>query len=197
MSSRVAAIVIALLTCASGFAGAQAGGQLRVRVVDQTGGLLPGARVEINGAKGDVTPVPAADTAGAYVLPSVGPGKYNLTVDLDGFGPVKRNIDVRAGRATDVTVVLTVHANEEVEVRGFRSPIPNSITSLTLSGKDLDLLLPNSDIEMFYRLQALAGSRGMPGDVAIYVDGFPEFRRLPPSRTRPNFPNPARAASKS
>src|SRR5207244_4509488 len=71
------------------------------------------------------------------------------------------------------------HATEKVVVAGLATSIPNSLTSVTLTGRDL-ALLPNSDIDLLNRLAELAGSRGRPGDVAIYVDGFRDFRRLPP-----------------
>jgi hypothetical protein len=158
---------------------AQQASQLRVKVVDQGGGSLPNATLAVVHPDGVAASLAATETIGIYTVSGLMPGRYILTVEAEGFAPSKRPIEIRANRLTDLTVVLTLHTTESVRVAGLTSGIPSNLTSMTLSGLDL-ALLPNNDLDLLRRLQEMAGSRGQPGDVAIYVDGFREFRRLPP-----------------
>jgi hypothetical protein len=179
-----AAFVIALTISLWGVpaAAAQQVGTLTVRVVDQTGGALPNATIVVereNGAAGPaVTPI-LTDEVGVYTASGVNAGKYVLTVSADAFVTARKNVDVRANRVNEVRVVLLVRHAEMVKVPGLPIKMPNSLTGMTFSGEAL-ARLPNGEVDMLARLMELAGTRGRPGDVAIYVDGFRDYRRLPP-----------------
>ena len=60
-------------------------GQIIGTVVDDTGGALPGATVKVKNtatqAQQDVT----TDATGAFVVPNLLPGTYDITVSLEGF----------------------------------------------------------------------------------------------------------------
>ena len=159
---------------------AQQVGDLTVRVVDQTGGVLPHATIVLQpDSTGAIGESVAADETGTYAAKSVKAGKYIVTATADGFVPTKKTIEVKANQSVNVRLVLLVRHDELVKVPGLPIKLPNSLTGMTISGDAL-ARLPTGEIDLLRRLMDMAGSRGRPGDVAIYVDGFRDFRRLPP-----------------
>lgn len=176
---QIFVIAIAIL-CVVSEAFAQQVGDLTIRVVDQTGGALPNVTVVLQpeGTKVPATPV-VTDEVGVYAAKAVPIGKYVITASADGFVPGSRNVDLKANRDNDVRVVLLIRHAEVVKVPGLPIKMTNSLTGMTFTGDAL-ARLPNDELQLLARLQELAGTRGRPGDVAIYVDGFRDFHRLPP-----------------
>jgi hypothetical protein len=163
-------------------ASAQERGRLSVKVVDQTGGALPNAALVLHrsGVRNvQAPPSVVTDARGVYAASDLTVGKYEFTVTAEGFVPARVTATVRVDRATEITVVLLVRHDEDVKVGLLNIARPNSLTGMTFSGESL-ARLPGGEIDLLARLQELAGTRGRPGDVAIYVDGFRDFRRLPP-----------------
>lgn len=175
------ALLVAVLAwpCVLGAVQAQPAGGLQIKVGDQTGRVIPGATVFVEGSDGGQY-TPTTPAPGSYAVEGLPPGSYTIRITMDGFAPVTRQATVAAGRITEVSITLMLALKEELSVTervvGRRR---DSLTGLTLSGEEIEQL-PNNPIELLFRLLDLAGSRGRPGDVAIYVDGFRDFRRLPP-----------------
>src|SRR3954471_23186504 len=100
---RLIASLAALAVSASlASAGQTRDGLLQVTVVDQTGGVLPGAAVSILGldeATKSIAPQPAAATAqGIATFTQLPPGRYAVKAEFDGFDPrVLPDVRVRAG----------------------------------------------------------------------------------------------------
>lgn len=64
------------------------------RVVDQSGAVIVGARVEISG-EGLVNPVVLqSDGQGRFSVPDLKPGTYSLRVERDGFEPLIKSVDL-------------------------------------------------------------------------------------------------------
>src|SRR5258705_484769 len=87
MRSFLVLSVIALLFAASARAYGQGGttSSIAGRVVDSTGGVVPGVTVTVkNNETGQVTVV-LTNTAGTFSVPSLRPGPYAVTVALQGF----------------------------------------------------------------------------------------------------------------
>ena len=150
----------------------------RLTVVDQTGAGINGATVKLVSDSGAEISLVGTEL-GIYEA-TIPPGQYRLEVSFEGFVPVRRTVRIPASVKTITDrVVLSVGHEERLDVVALPLVARTGLNGLTLTGKELDLL-PTNEIEMLYRLLELAGSRGRPGDVAIYVDGFRDFRRLPP-----------------
>ena len=68
------------------FAGAQSTASLAGVVTDSTGALLPAATVTVHNNGTGTDRVVTSDRAGEYVVPSLPPGEYSVTVVASGFG---------------------------------------------------------------------------------------------------------------
>lgn len=120
-----AAVAVAgWLAAATGPAAAQPGARIGGKVVDASGGVLPGvtvtARTEAN-ASAPATQV--TDAAGAFAFQDLPPGTYTLAASLPGFEEKRQTIALAAGQAVtqDFTLTLATFA-EAVRVVG-QAPI--------------------------------------------------------------------------
>lgn len=96
----------------------EARGTLQGRVVDSTGGGLPGATVEVlNIATGVVTPT-TTNAEGSYRVPFLIPGKYRVTISLEGFSKFQSDdIEVHVADLLTVDATLKVgRLTDEVTV---------------------------------------------------------------------------------
>jgi hypothetical protein len=146
-------------------------------VYDSTGGVLVGATVELRDASRRRTTM--TDVRGRYSFADVKPGKYDLLVTYRGFAPDAQRIDV--ARQVTHDVVLNVLVTGEVTVRPEDDRRDEPIlTSRVLSGEELDGL-PSAPDALRRYLWELAGATGRPGDLVMYVDGFPQTAPFPPT----------------
>src|SRR5947207_15863833 len=97
----IAMLVPAALVSAQGATGSCSG-----FVTDDTGGALPGATVTVRQVEADQRRALVTDGAGRYRAQQLAPGKYDVTVELQGF---------RMARVTDLT--LTVGQDSVVSVQ--------------------------------------------------------------------------------
>jgi outer membrane receptor for ferrienterochelin and colicins len=89
--TRVLAI-LALFLAVAVPTSAQQAGTVSGTVVDETGGVLPGATVTLSGPGRSKTAVTGSD--GAYRFTGVAGGSYKLTVTLSGFGTAAQDVTV-------------------------------------------------------------------------------------------------------
>jgi hypothetical protein len=111
-------------------------GSITGQVVDDQGGVIPGATVTLTSAQGTKTFV--TDENGRFFAPFLTPGRYAVRVELGGFSPLDRKeIEVRLGQRIEIpNLVLRVGGLQEtVEVVGG-SPVID--TSSTTAGGVLD-----------------------------------------------------------
>jgi TonB dependent receptor/Carboxypeptidase regulatory-like domain len=98
-------------------AGAQAqaaGGTLFGRVIDGSGSPLPGATVTATNRATGVSRVVVTDETGAFRIPSLPAGEYDVRVDLSGFAEVVvENVRVNVATERQVEVTLQSSAVEE------------------------------------------------------------------------------------
>src|SRR6185295_6213975 len=101
-------------------AGAQSGGRIAGRVIDETGGALPGVTVELRSAGG--SPLETITAAGGdYAFENVQAGTYQLSFTLINFAALTRR-DVRLdGGTLRIDAVLHLSLNAEVTVTGKRT----------------------------------------------------------------------------
>ncbi len=117
---RASLIVVALVCATHGTAWAQAiaGSQLSGVVRDSSGGAIPGA--EVTATKTDTGQVRTAFTGidGAYALPNLPIGPYQLKVVLQGFNTyVRDGLVLQVGSNPEINVTLAVgQISEQVTV---------------------------------------------------------------------------------
>ena len=115
-------LLVALLTLASAAQAQTVSGS----IADSTGTTLPGATVLLT-ARADrvLAAFTTADTSGAFRLPAVAPGAYELRVSFLGFEPLTRPVDVAAGPVDMGRLVLRERQSAlgELRVTGRRVPV--------------------------------------------------------------------------
>src|SRR5512139_1933626 len=79
---------------------------IRGKVVDQQGGVLPGATVTARQVNTNALKTAVTTALGTYLLPSLPAGVYDVEVTLSGFAPLKRSVELAVG--ADVTFEFTL-----------------------------------------------------------------------------------------
>lgn len=123
MTHRVAAFGfrITILTLAALFIGAptllaQETGTVSGRVLDQTGGILPGVSIDLVAGPIEFTTI--SDDAGRYRFDRIAVGDAELTFRLINYTVLRRQIAIAAGKSLEVTAVLPIALNADVIVTG-------------------------------------------------------------------------------
>ena len=101
--------ILASLVCTTVAPAQVSKGTIAGRTVDSAGGLLQGARVELQ-------PVGASrvsDNNGEFTLNDLPPGEYILTVTFVGLMPFEKNLTVTAGQTTRVEAALQIASQSD------------------------------------------------------------------------------------
>jgi hypothetical protein len=109
---------------------AQTTGSIAGRVTDQQGGAIPGVSVEAKSAAMQGTRTTITDAAGAYRLPLLPPGVYDLRFSLEGFATRETRPTVLLGEETAVDVTLRTGVAESVTVTAGAPLIDASSTAV-------------------------------------------------------------------
>lgn len=178
-------IVLTLMAClvwSVSSAAAQArDAKLVVTVNDQTGAVLPGAKVSLTGIE-DATraltlkPMMATDR-GLATIDNLAPGRYSLRVEFDGFeSAFVPDVRLRSGETKRTVTLGLKKLDQEVTVQRDKQTSaadPRSLTfGSTLTREQIEALSDDKD-EMERQLREMAG-----GDAVFRVDSF-EGGRLP------------------
>jgi hypothetical protein len=113
------------LFAAAAFAQQATGGNIFGKVVDKSGGALPGVTITATGPAAPVTTV--TDSQGQFRFLNLSPGKYAVRGELEGFGNVRREVDVAVGGNTDVSLRLDPTVAETITVSAA-SPVIDTRT---------------------------------------------------------------------
>jgi hypothetical protein len=110
----VSVIAFTFLLLFASMAAAQVGGSLGGTVKDTTGGVLPGVTVTaVNSVLGTMFTT-ATDTQGLYSFPKLPVGRYDMTLQLEGFQTEKRTgIQIDADSAIQINTTLGVGGQAE------------------------------------------------------------------------------------
>jgi hypothetical protein len=116
-------------------------GRILGTVTDQTGAVLPGAKVSVIDTQRGLARTLTTDQAGEYNAPTLIPGTYTVRVEATGFKALDRqNILVEVGK--EVRVDLTPQPGEQTQTVTVNESVPLvDAASATLGGT-----LSNSDI---------------------------------------------------
>lgn len=159
-------------------------------------GAVASAQITLTSEAGAATTVGTAPD-GSFMAEGLGPGKYRLHVEAEGFTPIDSEETIDVAEEISVTLRLTrinkaapppvepgAPANavvEEVEVRGVRPP--REVTRRTLEQRELSRI-PGTNGDALRALQFLPGVARPPGlagllivrgsapqDTNIFIDG--------------------------
>jgi len=81
------------------------------RVLDAQGAAIPGALVTVRQTNTNVTVTATTDTEGRFRFPYLRIGPYEVRAALSGFKETARALDLSAGSAFDIPIVLQVPAS--------------------------------------------------------------------------------------
>jgi hypothetical protein len=183
---RVAALVLAFSAALTVVQAAQSTAntcELHGTVTDETGGVIVGATVALRTGTRQTTTV--TDPQGHYAFDNMNPGRYTLTATFQGFLIFTADVELRPQVATSLDIGLKVAMSVLLEVRdmpGLSTDPRKNLSAVVLTGRDLEALPDDPQLFML-RILEMAGSTGRPGEIAVYVDGFREYKRLPPKNT--------------
>src|ERR1700733_6232302 len=157
---------------------AQSTGVVHGVVTDESGALVPGAKVTVSNAAGPVKSATAGND-GSYSVAGLAAGTYTVQATLPGFQQIKPATgNVGGGTPTAaVDLQLAVAADkQEVTVQENAGPQVSvdpsqNAGALVLRGADLQALSDDPD-DLQADLQALAGPSAGPSGGQIYIDGF-------------------------
>src|SRR6266849_8936246 len=99
---------LAMLAPAAPAAAQGTTGSISGFVTDDTGGALPGATVTVRHVETDQRRALVTDGAGRYRAQQLAPGKYDVTVELQGF---------RTARVTELTLTVGQDAGVNMQLK--------------------------------------------------------------------------------
>ncbi len=126
---RMCAVVALLILIGFAPAGAQTGstGGINGKVVDNTGGALPGVNITISSPALMGTRTTVTNEEGAYRFPAVPPGEYTIVYELAGFQTVRREgIRVTIGFTATVNPEMGMASLQETVTVTGQSPVVDS-----------------------------------------------------------------------
>lgn len=182
--------VYALLMCllSTGLAWAQGSTTSTIsgRVVDSSGGVLPGATVVAKHLGTNVESTTVTNAEGAFTLPSLPAGTYEVTVSLEGFKTtVIKDVVITAVQGADlnakleiggVTETVTVASTSEI-IQTQSTTIASTITTNQITKLPLTSRSAMDFVNFMPGVTTVSGNRnatinGLPeGVINITIDG--------------------------
>src|SRR6266516_3168379 len=147
---------------------------LRGTVTDDSGAIVPGAKITLTANSGTVNTAVAAGN-GSYSFMGIAPGDYVAQASAPDLATAPLKLTIRPGVQT-LNIQLKVAAVSQqvtVEDRAVSvTPEPaNNASATVLAGADLQALSDNPD-DLIDELIAIAGPGAGPGGASIFIDGF-------------------------
>jgi hypothetical protein len=141
-TSRFAVLLLVILSSWPLPAMGQTTATVSGRLVDATGGVLPGVTVTARRLDTGFVRSVTTDEIGRYVLSTLPPGEYELRAERTGFRPVvRRGVRLSVGENASIDLVLEVSTVTEVIVDGSYLPPVNTVTG------ELSFLVDTTAIE--------------------------------------------------
>ncbi len=115
---RLAALAMSLSMAAFLLPAQSERGTIAGTIVDPSGGTVPAAKVSVVNRATNVLTTTTTNEAGAYVVPNLPPGDYNIRVEREGFKAASiQNLQVNAASSLRADITLEVGATQQtVEV---------------------------------------------------------------------------------
>jgi hypothetical protein len=161
-------------------------GQIEGTILDQQGGVLPGVLVTARNTGTGLQRSATTDSSGMYRLTLLPLGTYEMTVELQGFGTVKRDgLALQVGETLTVPITLQVATLTEAVTVTAEAPLvevtrsqqaasinETAIDSLPINGRrfqDFVLLTPGAVYEPSRGGTSIGGQRGI--NASFSIDG--------------------------
>ena len=93
---------------------AQVAGSIAGTIKDPSGGVIPGATVTVRNTALGTQLTTTSDAQGSYAFPNVPVGRYDLTITLEGFKPLKR-LGLTISTDSRLQVDATLELGEQTE----------------------------------------------------------------------------------
>jgi hypothetical protein len=172
MRLRTLAALLAAVLLAWPASAQEQRGSIEGIVKDTSGAVVPGATVTLTGGSGAKLEA-VSDAEGLYRFPSLAPGNYTVSANLQGFGPGKvDNVRVGLGEVKKVDFALSVAGvTESVQVTA-ESPlvdVKQSARSTNIRAEQVQLLPHGRDFTTL--LTQAPGVNNEPKSNGIMVDG--------------------------
>lgn len=133
------------------------GGVIQGSVTDNTGGVIPGAKVIIRNLATGVVTNSVSNSEGFYTTPSLSIGRYRVRVEAAGMKAWEGELQVETGRTTEVNAVLTLgQVTETVIIEGSIAPLVTTteptegstldrqrIEEIPINGRNINTLIEN------------------------------------------------------
>lgn len=105
LSSRIASIVVFAVVCLL-LPLATRADTISGTLKDPSGGVVPGARVEIRGNNLPQAIVVTSDESGKFAVPNLNAGKYSVRASKDGFEVLSVDVDLKGSANLEVQLII-------------------------------------------------------------------------------------------
>src|ERR1700735_2218408 len=154
-----------LLSCAAAWG--QTNGEIRGTVNDPSGAIVPGATVTATLTGTDSTRTVTSDSDGAFTIPELAVGSYDVTTDAQGFKKfVTKNVVVSIGHVNFITITLQVGGSADtVTVEANAVQVETTSTQLGAVMTDTAIVqLPMNTRNAYSLLQLQPGVQSQLGN---------------------------------
>jgi hypothetical protein len=130
----VAVVLLVGLALRADAVSAQSYAELRGRVTDEQGGVMPGAAIVVRNQESGQFREIVTGADGSYLVTALSPGIYEISAELAGFRRfTRRDVRLAVGEVTTINVRLQLGVLEETVTVSGQSPLVD-ITSKTVGG---------------------------------------------------------------
>jgi hypothetical protein len=151
-------------------------GSLRGQITDESGAVIPAAKVTLNGPSGPVKTTTAAGD-GSYAFTGLRPGNYTVMASApDLVLPQPAKIALKSGVQTLNLQLTVAPTRQQTTIQENAGPTvsadaSSNASAVVLRGDDLQALADNPT-DLAADLQALAGPSAGPSGGSIFIDGL-------------------------
>src|SRR5215212_11342005 len=134
MKQRVLSWVAMALLVASAAAAQQGTTELRGRVIDAQGAVLPGVTVNVRNQQTGMFRETVSGADGSFIASGLVPGTYQVAAELQGFKKFeRRDLRLEVGKTSSIDVAMTIGSVEETITVNAESPLVD-VTSKEIGG---------------------------------------------------------------
>lgn len=121
-------VLVLVLVCSSALVAQDIRATITGLVTDPSGAAIPGATVKATNTANNTTKEVQTTSAGAYTIPFLDPGRYNIEASATGFQLLKReNIVLEVGARLNLPLRLTVgQMTQEITVVGQQETVESA-----------------------------------------------------------------------
>jgi hypothetical protein len=134
MKERLGIFALAVLLGATGAAAQQGTSEIRGRVLDEQGAVLPGVTVTVRNQDTGMFRETISNPDGTYFISGIVPGLYEISAEVQGFKKyARRDLRLEIGKTSTVDVPLQVGTLQETVTVSAESPMVD-VTSKEVGG---------------------------------------------------------------